>query len=535
MINFRSILKLSAVAVVAFVMTGCADNDALLASKGNMLPDNAVWAVKVNADQLWNKALGEPGAPARDMWQAGKSMASMYTSEFGEFGDVLRQILADPAALGVNMKEPLVLSCAGEISEMTDYDMEGNVEMCLVALLDNSEAFLKVADAAVTFAKAEADVVVFKDVEQEGYTHYEFVAEEGVSVDLGVTAESAVLRFKFDSTAAAAQGLSGSMLALFAGEGPQDVDGLEAFYASAADVASWGDFDAMMNLAMPVLKQEDSNVAAQFEQYLSMYAGSSVVSDLDFQDGKTVLNVGVYGSEELEAYADKYNKKASDKFFKQLPEPAFVAFNVAIKDFAGIVDEMCRINPDYVELLAYLEEEYDFNKELLNGFPGLVTFALTGAGLYSDVPAFGLMMECDESVWEYAQEYLAEYAEADENGVYNIGEMVYVGYTDGYIYAKDAETFNGLNSSSFADNAYAKTIAKGGAVIDLEALPSDILDDFASEINYYMKGEGLLQYVTSVVVDPADDFMSATVTVNMGDKNHNLLEKLVLEVVNSML
>jgi hypothetical protein len=291
----------------------------------------------------------------------------------------------------------------------------------------------------------------------------------------------------------------------------------------------------MMNLAMPVLKQEDPNVAAQFEQYLPMYAGSSVVYDLDFQDGKTVMNVGVYGSEELEAYAHKYNMKASDKFFKQLPEQSFVAFNVAIKDFAGIVDEMCRINPDYVDLLAYLEEEYDFNKELLNGFPGLVTFALTGAGLYSDVPAFGLMMECDESVWEYAQEYLAEYAEADENGVYNFGEVAYVGYADGYIYVKDAETFNGLNSSSFADNAYAKTIAKGGAVVDLEALPADILDDFASEINYYMKGEELLQYVTSVIVDPADDFMSATVTVNMGDKNHNLLEKLVLEAVNSML
>lgn len=530
--SFGRILKFAAVAAASFIVAGCIGNDGLLASKGDMVPDNAIAAVKVNADQLWNKALGEPGSRARDMWQTGKSMASMYAAEFGEIGDVLRQILNDPDALGVDMKEPMVLSFAGEISEMND--MDGQAEMCLVALLDNSDAFLKVADAAVTFAKAEAGVVVFKDVEKEDYTHYEFVVDEGVSVDLGVTEESAVLRFKFDSTGNT-EGLSDSMLALFAGEGPQDTDGIEAFYDSDADLAAWGDFDAMLNVMLPVIEEEDPAIAEQLQPYIEMYAGAAIVYDLDFQDGKTVLNVGVYGSEELEAYADKYNKKASDKFFKQLPEPAFVAFNAAIKDFAGIVDEMCRINPDYVDLLAYLEEEYDFNKELLNGFPGLVTFALTGAGLYSDVPAFGLMMECDESVWEYAQEYLAEYAEADENGVYNIGEMVYIGYTDGYVYAKDAETFNGLNSSSFADNAYAKTIAKGGAVVDLEALSADVLDDLASEISYYMEGEDLLEYVTSVVVDPSDDFMSATVTVNMGDKNHNLLEKLVLEAVNSML
>lgn len=532
MISFRRIVRLSAVAAAAFIMAGCVGNDALLASKGDMVPDNAMMAVKVNADQLWNKALGEPGSPAHDMWVATKSMASMYTSELGEFGEVARQILNDPAALGVNMKEPLVLSLAGELTDYDTYDVEGNVEVCLVALLDNSEAFLKVADAVVAMAENEAGVVVFKDVEQEGYTHYEVELEEDVTLDFGVTAESAVIRFKYDATADAVS-LSESMLALYAAEGPQDTDGLEAFYASAADLATWGDLDGLLTMAMPVLEQEDPSTLAQIEAYLPMYAGASFVSDVDFQDGKTVLNFGVYGSKELEAYAKKYYAKSSDKFFSKLPASSFVAANVAIKDFAGLMDEMSKLNAEYAEMLAYLEEDYGFDKELLKGFPGVITFVLSGEGLYDGEPVFGLMMDCEENVWEYAQEYLAEYAEADENGVYNIEDMVYVGYTDGYMYAMDPETYKDHNSLSFADNAHAQTIVKGGAVVDLEALPADMLDAFASEISYYMEGEDLLGYITSMVVDPSDDYMSTTVTLNMGDKNHNLLEKLVLTAVES--
>lgn len=527
--SFGRILKFAAVAAASFIVAGCIGNDGLLASKGDMVPDNAMAAVKVNADQLWNKALGEPGSRARDMWQTGKSMASMYTAEFGEIGDVLRQILNDPDALGVDMKEPMVLSFAGEISEMND--MDGQAEMCLVALLDNSDAFLKVADAAVTFAKAEAGVVVFKDVEKEDYTHYEFVVDEGVSVDLGVTEESAVLRFKFDSTGNT-EGLSDSMLALFAGEGPQDTDGIEAFYDSDADLAAWGDFDAMLNVMLPVIEQEDPAIAEQIQPYIEMYAGAAIVYDLDFQDGKTVLNFGVYGSDEMKEYVQKYNKEASDKFFEQLPKSAFVAFNVAFKDFAGLVDEMCRLSPEYAELFEYLEEDYGFSKELFNGFPGLVTFALSGEG-FNDVPALCLMMECEESLWEYVKNYLPMYAEADEKGVYNIDEMLYFGYTDGYIFVQDAKSYKGKNSSSFADNPYADIIENGGAVVDFAALPAELLDEVASEIDYYMDGEDLLPYLSSIVVDPSDDFMSATVTLNMGDKNHNLLEKLVLTAVES--
>mgnify|MGYP003305049382 FL=1 len=70
-------------------------------------------------------------------------------------------------------------------------------------------------------------------------------------------------------------------------------------------------------------------------------------------------------------------------------------------------------------------------------------------------------------------------------------------------------------------------------MVNLEVIPIELLDYLASEIDIFMDGEDLLGYVTSLVVDTSDDFMSATVTLNMGDKNHNLLEKLVLTAVQS--
>ena len=75
---------------------------------------------------------------------------------------------------------------------------------------------------------------------------------------------------------------------------------------------------------------------------------------------------------------------------------------------------------------------------------------------------------------------------------------------------------------------------ENGAVVDLEVLPASLLDSLASEVEYYMTGRELLEYVNSVVITSSDDHMQATLTLNMGDKEHNLLEKLVLEAVSNI-
>ena len=94
-------------------------------------------------------------------------------------------------------------------------------------------------------------------------------------------------------------------------------------------------------------------------------------------------------------------------------------------------------------------------------------------------------------------------------------------YNDGEVY------------DSFLNSPHAKDIAKGGFVFDLAAFPEDILDSLAEEFDYEMSGSELLEYVSSVVVTVSDDHMTSTLAVNMDDKEHNLLEKLVLYVISS--
>jgi hypothetical protein len=86
-------------------------------------------------------------------------------------------------------------------------------------------------------------------------------------------------------------------------------------------------------------------------------------------------------------------------------------------------------------------------------------------------------------------------------------------------------------TDSFAETALAKEIQNGGVVMNLEALPIPVLDMFAKEIDANMSGEELLDFVSSVVVASYNDNMSAKLILNMGDKQHNFLEKLINEAV----
>ena len=58
----RKFMQLTAVAVVAMLMVSCADEKktSSVAEKGNMIPDGAVVAMKVNAQQLFDKVAGDP-------------------------------------------------------------------------------------------------------------------------------------------------------------------------------------------------------------------------------------------------------------------------------------------------------------------------------------------------------------------------------------------------------------------------------------------------------------------------------------------
>jgi hypothetical protein len=132
------------------------------------------------------------------------------------------------------------------------------------------------------------------------------------------------------------------------------------------------------------------------------------------------------------------------------------------------------------------------------------------------------------------QEEIVEEAHCVGSDMYNIMNVAYLAYMDGHIVLADPDTMSAVSlggTDSFAETALAKEIQNGGVVMNLEALPIPVLDMFAKEIDANMSGEELLDFVSSVVVASYNDNMSAKLILNMGDKQHNFLEKLINEAV----
>lgn len=525
MLNFKRIFKLATATAVSLVMVACASEDKIpTASEGNMVPDNAVFAMKVNAGQLWEKALGAPGSEARKGWDMTKKSLPLVTSSLGELGTLVNEAVSDPAKIGLCMDKPVVLSFSADMTKFAEEQASG--EAYLVALLNDSEAFVKTVDAVLKQVRKETGAEISKEEVGSSYAYYSCSPDEEVAVDALVTKEAVVIRLIGD-TAGNIQNMKESMLVLFANGGPADAKGLDAFYGSKGELATWMNYDGIVNMALPVLEAEEPSSVAVFQQYMPMFKGASMVADLEFKNGQTVLQSKVFGSEEMMKYSEKYYAEASSKYLAEIPFEPCVVVNGAMKNLAGLVKEMSEASPELAEGFEYLESEFGIDEKFIEGLPGLMTFALDVRGLdYREIPGFLLLMECDASVWEFAEQYLEMYANEVEEDVYCIEDMLCISYAEGTLKVADIYTFiSQPDEYSYEDSYLGQQIEKGGIVIDLSKLPSSVLDEFAHEIDYSMTGSELLEFVNSMVINYSD--MTSTVTLNMGDSQENLLGKIV--------
>ena len=162
--------KPAAAAAVTLVMVSCAGDDIPTASEGNMIPDNAVFAVQVNAGQLWDKALGAPGSEARQLWELSKKSLPLVASSLGEIGTLVNDVVSDPAKIGLCMDKPMVLSFSADMNNFADEQAAG--EACLVALLEDSEAFVKTVDSVLKLVRDETGVVISKEEVGSSYAYY---------------------------------------------------------------------------------------------------------------------------------------------------------------------------------------------------------------------------------------------------------------------------------------------------------------------------------------------------------------------------
>ena len=533
MFSLKRFLQLTAVAAVSVFMVACAGGDKSTPSKGNMIPDNAVVALKVDFDLLLNKALGDENSPLRDYWNMAKSGLSGQMRGYGEVGEYVRKIINDPALSGIEVDEPVVVSCAYDMQNIPYVDP--SVDVYMVALLEDRSAFIKVVDAVMNYAILEEDMNVSK-VELGSYTYYEFLSEYDTAVDLGVAAKAAVLRIR-ENGYESGDALKESFVNLFANGGPEKSKGLKKFYGTEEEVALWVDLEGAMNSAMPLFVEElDPMTLSKIHASKEVYKGASVVADLAFNDGQTVVNCNVYGSDLLKETATKYNKPASDKYLKKVPASAALVLNLAIKDLDVLFDQLCAESRDIQDMYNDLAMEFGFNKNLLKGLTGTITLALDGRTLsYRSEPGLMLCVEAERNVWTYAQSYLDEFAERQSADKYSVDDQIYFLYEDDHMTMVDAKTMYTTpvaGTNSFADTEFGAQIKNSGLYLNLAAIPSnDLVKFFRREFDLRLSREQILGFCSSVVLTTSDDFMSTTLTLNMNDKEHNLLEKIALEAV----
>jgi hypothetical protein len=531
--SIKRFLQAAALAVVCAVFA----NDAnAMPSKGNMIPDKAVMAVKVSPDQLFNKALGDEMSPVRAYWNMLKSALYGELSELGSVGETAKQYLKNPALFGINLVEPVVVSCTCDMESFIEENPA--CELYAVALLDDRDAFINIIDLLMAYAGDAMPVPVTKEELTAFYTYYDIYKEDEVSVDLAVTANAAILRLKVDPTQNFS-GLKASMLNLFLSSGPAKTEGLKAFYAVPSDFAIWMNLDGAVDSLMPLLAEAEPEAAAAILPYVEMYEGSSCLIDLNFLPGKTVLSTRVFGSDVLKENMTKYFTVPSDKYLKSMPASSAAVVNLAIKDFDALVKDLCAQNVEVQTLFEELEAEYGFDKALLAGFPGTLTLAAHPISVYDqyDVAA-KLCVECDGNVWEYAELYLDVLAENAGPNKYLVEDQVYVTYADD----RAALEYNWYHpvvaEYSFAETELAAQIKNGGCVINLAAFPDELLltlfEEFAEELGVTLTRQQILDICSSIVYSLSDDFMGASFTLNMNDKEHNLLEKALLTIVQNL-
>ena len=542
----KNVLKLSVVATIALCITSCGGGNAKKASEklnandlekleivgqkidgavDNMIPSNAVAALRIQPKQLWGKAFD--GLDSYNRYQL-ENMIDGICEHL--------PILREPETLGLNLEMSVVLSVSLDIRSMEPF--KGNVETCIVASLSNRDNFIKQLDNFVQEINRENEYKITKTSLGEKYVHYMIYADDQGAFDLGVFANAAVLRVTYAPSSIFA-GMPTTLAKLFANGAPANSEGLNKFYSSYSDVALWVDFEKSMNNIIPLAKEYGGETAKQFkqlEQFMPMYKGASLVSELSFNEGNTVLEFAVYGSEKLKEQALKYNTPSSDKYFKYLPSSSALVLNVAIKDFPGLVEELSKTNSEFADLFESLEP-IGFDKELFEGFPGVITVALDGYQLDGETPHIALFMECDANLWDLLASYIYEVADEAGPNLYCIDGKYYIGYVDGAIMLMDSTIMRRMEYGyvdSFSETELAGEINKGGSVINFEEFPYDMLNDAARNMDNSFSGYDFLEYLSSVVITTSSDFMSATIKVNMGDPYQNFLSKVFNFALNRM-
>lgn len=501
--GFTKISMLFTVAVTALLISSCAGEKETVKG-GILVPQDAQVAIKLDVMSVWEKAVDEDN----EMIQELLGMAEAFMDGVDIKNDY-----------GLDIEKPVILSGVLDIE-----DESGDVYLS-VSVSDKAK-LVEAIDGLVDMA-AMMDVEIEKSSLATGQDLYVVdYYELEYPVYVAVDKTSAVIYLSVDTYNDGKDALE----ALYSQDSCPAYEGFDAFVKASDDLTLWVASDVFVDELMDVF-YEDPSMAELVENFMpdmDMFEGSSTLLGLNFYDGKTVLNYASYASEELAAYSGKFMGTASDKYFHLIPENACVAANIALANIGSAFDSIMENEEiaDAFDALSFLGIDEDIFDEL----PGTITLAIAENALNSSsIPEFTLAVECGEKIYSILENFVLRTYATKEGDAYNVLDICYVSYVDDAIVAMSPTLWAASSEGeglarNFKNNPISSEIESNGVMIDLDSVSEDLMCEIIDDP--YIDKDVITDFVSSIVFSTGKN-LEGTLTLNMGDKEHNLLEKVV--------
>lgn len=507
--HFNMMKSLLALAVVSLICSCTGEKENYL----KVVPEDARLAFSVNLGSLGKKA-----DLANDLMVQG-AVPMLLLSVDQENQEFAKEILDNPQKSGIDFTKPLVVAVGGDMANKKP-------EVVAVMAVDNKEALKKVVD---TFGQkaglgitTKGDVVTV-DFPQEGGS----VAFDGTSL---------VLLVSQNRKAADLMDLPTNRQAIVC----------DPYFAPAvagtADIAYYGNYDQIFSM----LPKDQLAQSGMSDEMLQMFKDMRACSATNFEDGKIVTDMKVYGAEEVLEFSKKFQREMTGKHFDYLPEYPVAVFSAAVQQLA----EMLKLYPaEWQQKVEDFFQQYEMTSADLNHIEGDITLAFLG--MENNLPQFFIAVDFNaDSIKNNEERNAREYQKVIESGMMkevsknvlvstlpNLPMQFYCALIDNTMYIMDEALGNKSikggkiekQTSNFSSAALAKSLKKsGGLVIDFKQV-ANVVNPLMEKNNnqYQTQVATALSKFDNLVITGEFGTSNSTTVIEMTDKSKNSLRQIV--------
>ena len=467
-------LLVIAAAVVCFFLFG------IKSKHYSAIPDGSVYLAKVNFGNLLNKSeiLEQP--------VVGTALDMVVKSMPRDTRELMREIVADPSASGINVEQPALFAITGD------------VENCLFVMSVKDKARL---DEIINLFAEEFNEVNIDEV--DGLTRIDY-GKRKRRQPYGIAYNNDMFVVVVNMNGKKATDVE-TFFNLPAEEQAMNDSEYSRFFSQNDDAAMFVDFEDILGSKKIGLSRKDKELLAPLKDF-------SLFMSLNFENGYVELAAAVEASDEYKAMVEEVWMDASQKHFEYIPGNAIFVANGAF---------------DCEKLLA-MEHAKPFLKELkqmgiktgmLEDLSGDMTFAMLPPEQMGrrEEPQFMFVADCEGTeLFEQCIKFLKDYNDVKyvDEDVYALGmnkyreydysDYSYVEKTAGYDYYI---MYNDGKIFFLPQNVYEEIVYGGElSALDNSAATSDTFKSF--------KGSGMVFSFKELV----DAIVSTTKRMSASDR-----------------